>query len=267
MAEDGHTIDDVGGRGNQLGIRTEIGVLFENSEHAFGIGGLGQFLTIQTYGFSCGEHARRIDETAARVYPTMKFQILFRSQYFACRKLDERALSGLHGKNRVRRKHQFQLLVGPHERVNIRGRLPAERTVEVVELQQGNIADRISDCDLAWQLCEPRRQLRSQVEIGDRIAFVALDGILVGTKLGRTRRRCYDADERHQPDHRRTHYCDTVPSGAVSSLKAAANSARVESLLGALNTSAAAPSSTALPCRMTNSLLASAATTRRSCEM
>ena len=62
MAENGHTIDDIGGRRNQLGIRTEIGILLENGEHAFGIGGLGQFLTIETYGFGCGKHARRIDE-------------------------------------------------------------------------------------------------------------------------------------------------------------------------------------------------------------
>src|SRR6187431_3700675 len=148
MAEDGHTIDDVGGRGNQLGIRTEIGVLLENSEHAFGIGGLGQLLTIQTYGFGGGQYARRIDETAARVYPAMKFQILFRSQHFACRKLDERALSGLHGKNCIRRKHQFELFVGPHERVNIRGGLSAEWTVEIVELHKGDITVRISDRDL-----------------------------------------------------------------------------------------------------------------------
>ena len=94
-------------------------------------------------------------------------------------------------------------------------------------MHKSDIAVRISDRDLTRQLCEPRRQLRPQIEIGDRIAFVALDGILVGTKLGRTRRRCYDADKRHQPYHSWTHYCDTMPSGAVSSLKAAANSARV----------------------------------------
>ena len=227
MAEDCHTIDDVGGRGNQLGIRTEIGVLFENSEHAFGIGGLGQFLTIETYGFGCGKHSRRIDEATPGVYTPMKFQILFRSQHLACRKLDERALSGLHGKNCIRRKHQFELFVGPHERVNIRGGLSAEWTVEIVELHKGDIAVRISDRDLAGQLCEPRRLFRFQIEIGDRIAFVALDGVLVRAKLGRACRRRHSAAKRHQPDHQKTHYCDTTPSGAISSLNAAANSARV----------------------------------------
>src|SRR4029079_1064048 len=125
------------------------GILLENSEYAFGIGSLGQLLTIETYGLGCGKHARRIDEAAPRVYTPVKFQILFRSQHFARRKLNERSLSGLHGKNRIRRKHQFEFLVGPHERVNILGRLPAERTVEVVELHEGDIAVQISDRDLA----------------------------------------------------------------------------------------------------------------------
>src|SRR5262249_33589881 len=62
-------------------------------------------------------------------------------------------------------------------------------------------------------------------------------------------------------------YSATTPSGAVSSLKAAANRARVYSLFGRANSSAAAPSSTTLPWRMTTRPLASAATTRRSCEM
>ena len=97
MAENGHTIDDIGRRCNQLGIRTEIGILLEDGEHAFGVGGLGQFLTIETYDFGCGKHARRIDEATPRVYTPMKFQILFRREHFTCRKLDERTLGRLHG--------------------------------------------------------------------------------------------------------------------------------------------------------------------------
>ncbi len=105
MAENGHTVDDIGGRRNQLGIRTKISVLLENSEHAFGIGGLGQFLTIETDGFGCGKHARRIDQAATRVYPTMKFQVFFGGQHFTGRKLDERALSRLNGQNGLGREH------------------------------------------------------------------------------------------------------------------------------------------------------------------
>src|SRR5215204_2670175 len=62
-------------------------------------------------------------------------------------------------------------------------------------------------------------------------------------------------------------YCATTPSGAVSSSKAAANRARVYSLLGLAKTSAAGPSSITLPLRMTMRRLDRAATTLRSWEM
>ena len=97
MAENGHAVDDIGRCCNQLGVRAEIGVLFENGEHAFGIGGLGQFLTIETDNSGGSKHARRIDEATAGVYLAMKFEILFRRKYFTRRKLDERTLGRLHG--------------------------------------------------------------------------------------------------------------------------------------------------------------------------
>src|SRR5581483_4285523 len=130
------------------------------------------------------------------------------------------------GEHRVGRKYQPELPVGTHERIDVGRGLAAERAVEIVELHESDVAIRISDRNLPRQFGEPNRKIAFQVEIGDRIALVASDGILVGAELRRTCRRCSKA-ERHQADERQPHYCDTTPSGAVSRLKAAAKSARV----------------------------------------
>ena len=75
------------------------------------------------------------------------------------------------------------------------------------------------------------------------------------------RRQSYYAESQ------RALHCFTTPTDAASILNAAANSARVYSLCGRAKISAAAPSSTTLPWRITIRRLASAETTRRSCEM
>src|SRR5262245_50095064 len=149
MAENSHAINDIRRSCSELGGRAEIGGLLENREHTFGICGFGQLLTIQAYRFRRSKYARRVDETATGVYPAMKFKVFFRRQYFAGGEFDKRALRRLNRQNCIGREHQFELLVGSHKRINVRGSLAAERAIEIVELHEGDVAVRVSDRDLA----------------------------------------------------------------------------------------------------------------------
>ncbi|HWC95022.1 MAG TPA: hypothetical protein VG475_18145, partial [Pseudolabrys sp.] len=156
MAENGDAADHIGRRRLQSGLAADGGVLAQNIERRLGIGDSGDLLRVESEIFRHRHDARAVDQPAGGIDAAVEVEELFRRQHVAGGDLDHRALHRGHRQHRVGHEHQLEVLVGAHQRVDVAGGLAAKRAIEVVELQDRDVAREVADRDLAGQRGDAR---------------------------------------------------------------------------------------------------------------